>query len=558
MNPKFLTVAAAVLLSAQVARADAIDDYVRARQTKDHVPGIAIAVLKDGKVVRKKGYGLADVEHSSLVTTSTPYQLASVTKQFTATGIMMLIEEDKIKLEGKITDYLPNLPNTWRDITVRQLLNHTSGIKSYTNVDSFRKTFRKDFSHTEIIDLVKGEPLEFAPGAGWNYNNTGFYLLGMLIEKVIGKTYGAFLSERIFTPLGMTRTRVNDLSVVLPGRVRGYSWNNNSLVNGEYISPTQPFAAGALVSTIDDMIRWEGALASGKLLKKSSWEQMWAKTRLSDGKLQGYGFGWEVGEINGHRKIAHGGGIPGFSTNISRFTDDKVTVIVLCNSDQVNADSIAGGIARRYIPTLAPTPPKIVPVAPALVRSYTGYYDVKGSLRSLEIKSNKLFMGEEELKFSSPETFFIHNLDGDAGIRYFKAIKDKFGKLIEILHDEDVHTPYIGPMASTLTPQTDTDTVRTKRIEKILGAFSRGESVTEGVTPGLNKDFAGFPIPELVGIKTISLIATQDVSGRGIVRHGGTVSQVLYYKCIAENATKYVLVYLTEGGQVTDEDVVTD
>ena len=336
------------------ASSERIDKFVHNWMQKRHIPGVSVAIVRDGKVLRATGYGLANAELSVAATERTVYQLASVTKTFTATAVMMLVEEGKITLDDKITARLPDLPPAWGAVTVRDLLSHTSGIKSYTSVKDFHKTARKDYTHREILDLVAKEPLEFAPGEKWNYCNTGYFLLGMLIENVTGKKYGDFLSERIFKPLGMTQTRVNDLRDVIPDRAQGYSWDGHKLRNGEYVSPTQPFAAGMLVSSVADLVKWDTALGTETLVKKSSLQQMWTPAKLNKGTDVEYGLGWEVRKVNGHRLIAHGGGIPGFSTYLSRFVDDRLTVIVLTNADGGSAVALARGIAGTLVPALAP------------------------------------------------------------------------------------------------------------------------------------------------------------------------------------------------------------
>ena len=320
---------------------------------KRHFPGVSIAVVRDGQVVCSKGYGLANVELSVPATEKTVYQLASVTKTFTAAAIMMLIEEGKLTLDDKISKHLTDLPKAWESVTVRHLLNHTSGIKSYTSVRDFIKTARKDFSHREILDLVAKEPMDFGPGEKWQYNNTGYFLLGMLIDKVSGTTYGEFLTERIFKPLDMTQTRTNDLHAIIPNRAQGYEWEGGVLRNGEYVSPTQPFSAGMLVSSVSDLVKWDAALVPEKLLKKSTLDQMWTPTKTSKGGMADYGFGWQVDKVNGHRLIAHGGGIPGFSTQLSRYPDDRLTVIVLTNAGNGSAGALAQGIAGRIVPVLS-------------------------------------------------------------------------------------------------------------------------------------------------------------------------------------------------------------
>ena len=361
MNHEAAKVACALLLALSLAlssRADTLDDFIQAEMARRHIPGLSVAVVRDGRVVRAKGYGVANAELSVPATENTVYQLASVTKQFTATAVLMLVEEGKIGLDDKVHKYLTTLPTAWSAVTVRQLLNHTSGIKSYTSVPDFSKTAREDYTKDEIIKLVADAPPDFAPGEKWSYNNTGYFLLGMLIEKVSGKEYGAFLNERIFQPLGMTSTRVNDKSEIIRNRASGYTRRNGALRNGEYVSPTQPYAAGALVSTVTDLAKWDAALYTEKLLKRATLDQMWTPTKLNDGEAEGYGFGWSVDSYRTRKRISHGGGIPGFDTNISRFVDDKLTVIVLANSDNASADTLASGIATQYIPALVENAPK--------------------------------------------------------------------------------------------------------------------------------------------------------------------------------------------------------
>jgi CubicO group peptidase (beta-lactamase class C family) len=279
------------------------------------------------------------------------FQLASVTKQFTAAAILMLAEDGKLNLSDPIAKILPDTPPAWKDVTVENLLNHTSGIKSYTSLPSFQMTLRKDYTKKELIDLVRNLPLEFKPGEKFAYNNTGYFLLGMIIEKASGKSYGDFLAERIFKPLGMTSTRVNDLAAIIPNRATGYSraaWFIG-LRNGEYVSPTQPFAAGALISSVNDMIKWDAALNTDRLLKQSVRDRMWTKAKLNNGKSTTYGFGWALGERDGRRVVLHGGGINGFSTSIIRHLDDHLTVVVLTNFEGGAAESLRMLLVKHYL-----------------------------------------------------------------------------------------------------------------------------------------------------------------------------------------------------------------
>jgi CubicO group peptidase (beta-lactamase class C family) len=331
-----------------------VDTYMQAEMAKRHIPGASVAVVRNGKVILAKGYGMADVEHSVPASADTVYELGSITKQFTAMAILMLVEEGKVALDEKITHYLPDLPTAWQGVTVRHLLTHTSGIKSYTSVHDLLKIWRNDYTHEEIIKLVSKDPLEFQPGARWEYSNTNYFLLGMLIEKVTGKSYGDFLAARIFTPLHMTTTRTNDLGDIIKNRARGYTWGNDTLRNADYTSMTWPFSAGVLVSTVRDLTKWDAALATEKLVKRSSLQQMWTPVKLNDGSTHPYGFGWAVEDYQGHKLLSHGGGIPGFTTNIARFVDDRLTVIVLTNTDSTDPGSMAKSIAGLAISALTP------------------------------------------------------------------------------------------------------------------------------------------------------------------------------------------------------------
>src|SRR5687768_8426298 len=344
--------AAAMMVFARAGWADQVDDYVAGEMAKRQIPGVSIAVTRDGKVVKTQGYGFANVELEVKATPDTVYQLASVTKQFTATAIMMLVDEGKLALDDKIQKHLSDVPKAWEEVTVRHLLDHTSGIKSYTSIPNFFANARKDYTPQELIKLVADAPMEFKPGEKFAYNNTGYYLLGLIIEKAGGKKYGELLEERIFKPIGMTSTRVNDHKAIIKNRAQGYSLPGGKLVNGEYVSPTQPYSAGALVSNVIDMAKWDVAMASEGLLRKPMLVKMFSESKLNDGKGAGYGFGWAVGSRNGRKLVDHGGGIPGFSTQITRFLDDKLTIIVLTNCDNGRAGPIANGIAGFYVPEL--------------------------------------------------------------------------------------------------------------------------------------------------------------------------------------------------------------
>jgi CubicO group peptidase (beta-lactamase class C family) len=314
--------------------------------------------VKDGQVLLAKGYGFSDVEKSIKATEQTVYQLASVTKQFTAASILMLVDEGKLSLDARITDVLPGLPEAWKPVTVRHLLTHTSGIKSYTDVFGAQKIPNdRVFTHEQILALVKDAPLEAAPGTRFAYCNTGYYLLGMIVEKVSGQNYADFVAKRIFAPLGMTSSGYDDYADARPVRAKGYNTNADGTVVAPHTHPSQPFAAGALVSTVADMAKWDAALTARKLLSPGSYDAMWTPAKGNDGTSIPYGFGWQINPFHGHKRIAHGGGITGFSTFITRLPDDKVTVIVLANQSGNAAGQIANSVSEIVAPALVSPKP---------------------------------------------------------------------------------------------------------------------------------------------------------------------------------------------------------
>lgn len=336
-----------------------IDKYVKNLMAEHSIPGVSVGVVRDGNPVLMKGYGLANVELSVPVTEQSVYELASISKPFTATATMMLVEEKAISLDDSITDYLPDSPAAWKPVTLRHILSHQSGIPSYTSVADYWKTTRQDISKHEIIALVAELPLMFAPGDRWSYDNTGYYLLGFMLEKVSGKPYEEFLHERIFAPLEMNATVMNNPAAIIKNRVSGYRLENKILYNKEYYSPSGTYAAGGWLSSIADMVKWEAAMCTKKLLNQSTWEQMWMPYETTYGnEREKYGFtqglGWHLPNYTKRKVLSHNGAIKGFSTNMSRFVDDKITVIFLCNLEGIQRpDIFTKAIAEHFVPALA-------------------------------------------------------------------------------------------------------------------------------------------------------------------------------------------------------------
>jgi len=300
---------------------------------KADAPGSTIIVTKDGKTVFRKAYGMADVGARQALDADMSLRLGSITKQFTAAAILKLAEQGKLSVGDDFRKYLPDFPDKGKTITIEHLLTHTSGIPSYTSLPGFRAGMAKDLSLTELIALFKDLPVEFAPGERYAYNNSGYILLGAVIEKVSGQRYADFMAKQIFDPLGMKHTAYEGYERNKVTAARGHEGRDGQFRPAAVLSMTQPYAAGSLVSTVDDLARWDAAITAGKLLKPASWKQAFTQYKLVNGEAHGYGYGWSMGTLKGSATIAHGGGINGFSTYATRLPDEKVYVAVLNNSD---------------------------------------------------------------------------------------------------------------------------------------------------------------------------------------------------------------------------------
>jgi CubicO group peptidase (beta-lactamase class C family) len=351
-------------LQAQSPRDDPVqrrvDAYVTSQLHTQHIPGIALGVMRQGLIIKASGYGLANVELTVPVTPETIFQTGSVGKQFTATAVMMLVEAGKVRLEDSITKYFPEAAAAWHGITVRQLLTHTSGIADYGGEeDTMGKgvlNFRLDYTEDQLIQKFEALPLDFQPGAKWKYSNTGYVILGVLIHRVTGQFYGDFLQERVFKPLGMTATRIISEADIIPHRSAGYRLVKGVLKNQDWVSPSlNTTADGALYTNIIDLAKWDAALYGERLLTRASLDRMWTPVRLIDGSTYPYGFGWGVTQVNGHRLLTHSGAWQGFTMTISRYVDDRLSVVVLTNLDEDNAhpERIARAVAALYVPALA-------------------------------------------------------------------------------------------------------------------------------------------------------------------------------------------------------------
>jgi len=407
-------------------------------------PGASVIVVKDGKTIFRKGYGMADVAKGVAMDASFQHRIGSVTKQFTSTAILMLAEEGKLALDDDITKHLPDYPTKGKKITVEHLLTHTSGIVSYTGKPSFRAILTQDLAPAALIAVFKDDPLTFEPGTRYAYNNSGYVLLGAIIEKAGGMPYAKFVEQRIFVPLGMADTAYEGYARGKAPPAVGHSTTPTGFRLATPISMTLPYAAGAIVSTVDDLARWDASVTSGKLLRPASWQRAFTPYKLASGEATSYGYGWNIDTMQGSARIFHGGGIPGFSTHVMRLPQEKVYVAVLANNDRlpmstsvVAARAAAIAIGKPY-PDFSP-----VALAPAALDEFVG----KFAQRTVTRDGGKLFMqrGDEakaEIVAIGATRFLVPNT-----LVYMDFLRDDAGKVnaLKLFQNDSVeHHPRSG------------------------------------------------------------------------------------------------------------------
>jgi D-alanyl-D-alanine carboxypeptidase len=331
------------LAATAVVRADPTDDYIKAQMDDFHLPALSVAVVKNGEIVKAEGYGLADRDRKIPATRDTVYKIGSVSKQFIATGIMLLVQENRISLNDPIGKYLDGSPASWAPITIRHVLTHTSGLVRESPAFS-PFTNRPD---ADLIRALHAVPLRFRPGEKWEYSNSGYIALAEIIRSVTRQAWTEYLHEKIFTPAGMNATLPTNTSASVPNRALGYTGDDNQRKADEWRALR---ASGAFLSTVLDLAKWDALLYTDRILNDASRRQMWTAVRLNNGTTDPYGLGWHVDSFRRRLRVWHGGGLPGFTSHLVRFVDDGLTVVVLANGDDSDMASIANGVAALYLP----------------------------------------------------------------------------------------------------------------------------------------------------------------------------------------------------------------
>lgn len=407
-------------------------DKILSEQFKTDEPGATVLVSRNGQVIYKKAFGMANLELNTPMQVDNVFWIASIGKQFTAVAILQLMEQRKLNLQDEITKFIPDYPTQGNKITIEHLLTHTSGIHNFSGMKDPEKKLTTDCTPNEVIDFFKNLPMRFAPGTKWEYSNSGYFLLGYIIEKITGKPYSEYLEENIFKPLGMTNSLFANNKRIIKNRVGAYSQGENGYENSRPLNMTHIYSAGAIQSTVEDFFKWHQGIQSYKLVKKETLDKAFTRYKLTDGKETDYGYGWKLGYVYENPSIWHGGGIEGFGATEIYLPKEDVFVAIFTNCDCNYPKDItfwmaalAGGKPYEY---------KAIPVANAILQGYEGVYEnEKGLQRIITVSENKLFsqLGrgpKSNVKAYQKDMFFSE--DAKFTMEFLKNKKGDIDKLI--------------------------------------------------------------------------------------------------------------------------------
>lgn len=361
---------------------------------KEATPGISVLIAKNGKPIFRKAYGESNLELNTSMVSENVFQIGSITKQFTAVSILMLAEQGKINLEDPIETYIKDFPTRGKKITIHQLLNHTSGVKNSTPVGKNGFLSRKDMTSIELVNYFKNNPLDFEPGSRFKYSNAGYILLGRIIEVAAGVSYKEFLENRIFKKLNMNSSSYGSQESIIKNRAYGYQFKENKFVNADYLSLTLPFSAGAIMTTVDDLLLWHNALLNFLLIKKESLQKAMKPSALNNGKRIPYGYGWRFAKLNGSNVIAHTGSTRGFTSTTMFFPKEKIYIATLTNCNCKNIPDINKSIANIVLnkPTTS-SQVKTVKIDSNKSQKFIGKYEVQPNVYiTISYKDNSLFL----------------------------------------------------------------------------------------------------------------------------------------------------------------------
>ncbi len=383
-----------MLVSLMSATAQNITAEINALVTENYPSegtAISLLVAKNGKTIYRNASGKSNLELEIDATPDNVFELGSITKQFTAVSILMLEEQGKLKVTDEIIKYIPDYPTQGNRITIYQLLNHTSGIKSYTSMKSFMDFARTDMTPQELIDVFKNEPMDFEAGKKYSYSNSGYILLGHIIEVVSGQSYEDFIQKNIFDALGMTDSYYGSKSRLIKGRASGYT-EAAGMENAKYLSMTLPYAAGSLMSNVDDMLKWQNAMNANQLITKANYERATNRSQLIDGKEISYGLGWGRSQLQGSPMVHHGGGIFGYSTFELYLPDEDLYVIGLSNCDCGDVDMVTTRAAAIAMGQPIPDVKNAINLTDEKRSKWIGSYEFEeGVIRFITKEGNQIY-----------------------------------------------------------------------------------------------------------------------------------------------------------------------
>lgn len=436
---KLLTLLVALLFNSIIAQQigdkqlTAEFDKMLNEQFKPGEPGATVLVARKGSVIYKKAFGMANLELNVPMQIDNVYRIGSITKQFTAVAILQLMERGKLNLQDDITRFIPGYPTHGYKITIEHLLTHTSGIQSYTAMKDYMDRMALDLKPAQMIEYFKNQPMRFVPGTKWEYDNSGYFLLGYIIEKITGKTYAEYLEENIFKPAGMDNTLYGSDIKIIKNRADGYSKDENGFENARPLSMTQPYSAGSIQSTVEDLFKWHQALHSYKLIKKENLDRAFKGYKLADGDKTDYGYGWFLGHVQGSPAIDHGGGINGYRTMEIYLPEEDVYVALFSNCECFSPRELTVRIAALAIGKPVNTQTEIS-VDEKVLKDYVGEYEITPAFTfSVTREKDKLFLqatGQKKVElFAESKTKFFLKVN-DAQLEF---VKDESGRVTKAI-----------------------------------------------------------------------------------------------------------------------------
>ncbi|GER91778.1 hypothetical protein KDW_59400 [Dictyobacter vulcani] len=384
-----------------------------------HEPGMAVALVKDGQILYRQGHGLANLEWEQAVTPQTVFGLGSVTKPFTATLIMLLEQQGKLRLDAPIQTYLPDYPRYEYEVTLTHLLTHTSGIPNFVTQPGFWEHGAHLQSVAEIVASFQDLPLEFEPGTRYSYCNSGYVLLGCIIEKILDLDYGQALQSMIFEPLEMTHSSYLQREDIIPYRAGGYERNAHEYQNAPYIATAAHYAAGGIGSSLDDLLLWQQALRAGRLLDHQLQARMYTPLTFNNGERENYGLGWGIGSYRGHAYRSHAGGVPGYSSFICYFPQDDLSIILLSNRGGFNCAEVARQLTNLVL-DLPPLARTTVELSPERFKTMAGTYSGMFGTLDIQQQGQQLYLQQSTLRPLIPisESSFYLAEDPDVELHF--------------------------------------------------------------------------------------------------------------------------------------------